>query len=294
MISTHHRTAMNLLPHCSQLKPVTGHVLEDLVRELHNAHLPWTENYSAYHSGGWKTVALYNRDGDSSHNDLEDCEPIRTEAAEQLPRLGRFIEGLGLRLMWARLLKLEPGACLWEHTDYGADNLRPLARLRLHLPLTTNAQATIELPSFSVHMAAGHFWKLAPHRVRHAARNAGSEPRVHLLLDCYIDSLLRAWCDEESLDATHVRRKPRLTNTARLKRYARADALLREGKSAQADVELRLAFHDFDLGEASSYDLLADYFAQRGDTQRAAHWLQQKSVFLNTNVVGHPFQQHAV
>lgn len=274
---------------CSQLDPVGHGTLAELAGEIGSIDLPWTENYSEYQSGGWKTLALYNGNGDSQSNDLEDGPVMPTEVARRLPRLRELIEPSGGSLMWARLLRLDPGACLWEHTDYGAANLRRDRRVRLHLPLVTNPRAVLVFPSHTVHMRAGHWWKLSPDEERHGACNFGDQPRLHVILDCYLDEPLGRRLRNESLDPACVEEKPELSSS-RLERLAlEADALLERGRLQEAEVVFRRAFHRYALGTVSSYDLLIDYFASRRHAERVAYWRVQRRVFLNANVPGHPF-----
>lgn len=280
-----------LVQACSQLEVIAPSRVAELAAEVSAAGVPWTENYSEYQSGGWKTVALYNSDGDPQHNDLEDGAPVPTELALRLPRLRRFIEGLGLSLMWARLLRLEPGACLWEHTDYGASNLRRAERLRLHVPLVTNPEAVLVFPSHTVHLAAGYLWKLSPDEVRHGACNFGVEARLHLILDCYVDAGLRSAVAGERLDPALVREKPAFSAAKRRQLFGAADTLVQAGELSQAEQLFRRTFLGYALGELTSYDLLSEYFESRGDAERAAHWRVERGRFLNTNVPGHPFYQ---
>lgn len=279
----------SVLRTCSQLHPIASEVLARIEAEVAALELPWTENYGAYQSGGWKTVALYNSDGCSQTNDVEDGTPRPTEVAMKLPAVRELIEGSGLALMWARFLLLEPGAYLWEHTDYGAVNLRSTQRLRLHAPLVTNPGAVLVFPSHTVHLSVGHWWKLKADSERHGACNFGTAPRLHLILDCYVDEALRGWLQGESLDPQHVREKPSFSRSRRMALEAEADALLREGHVSEAESVVRRAFHHYALGPTTTYDLLIELFERSGHRERVDHWRDQRPMFLNTNAPGHPF-----
>ncbi|AUX38150.1 MULTISPECIES: aspartyl/asparaginyl beta-hydroxylase domain-containing protein [Sorangium] len=282
-----------MLKYTSQLREIPRDVVAGMLQDVARADIPWTENYSRYQSGGWKTAALYNATGDSQENDLADGTPVPTEVVPRLPRVRAFVEGSGLKLMWVRLLRLDPGAFLWEHTDYGAHNLSRVPRLRLHVPLKTNPDAVIVLPSRSVHMKSGFLWKLSPHQTRHGACNRGSEDRIHLILDCYMNGTLEALVSREFLHPDALRDKPSLSEERFAELCRAADALARGGRPGAAEDLFRKAFHDHDLGSLSSYDLLARYHEERGDAARRDHWLGEKITFLNLNVPGHPFYQPA-
>ncbi|AUX48691.1 uncharacterized protein SOCE26_102320 [Sorangium cellulosum] len=282
-----------MLKYTSQLKAIPRDVVDGMLDDVARADVPWTENYSRYQSGGWKTAALYNASGDSQENDLADCTPIPTEVVPRLPRIRAFVEGSGLKLMWVRLLKLDPNAFLWEHTDYGAQNLSRVPRLRLHVPLKTNPGALIVLPSRSVHMKSGFLWKLTPHQARHGACNLGAEERIHLIMDCYINEHLEELVAQELLEPDTLREKPLLSDERFAALSRDADALMSEGRQSAAEDLFRKSFHYYNLGTTSTYDLLARYFEGRGDAARRDHWLEAKVGYLNLNVPGHPFYQHA-
>jgi len=276
-----------MIAHCSQLGAVPHDVVERLRQEVVGYDVPWSENYSKYHSGGWKTAALFNATGKSKENDLEDCHPVPTDLAKRLPAVRQFIETLELKLMWARVLKLVPQACLWEHTDYGAPHLTRAPRVRLHVPLQTQPEAVIVLPAHVVHMKSGFMWKLTPDAARHGACNDGTKDRIHLIIDCYVDDRLEALLAGETLDQDAVRAKPLLTTAALGNLEAQADRLLEQDRLDAVETLFKRAFHRFDLGALSSYDLLAQYFDRRGDTGRRDNWLAERAFFLNTDVPGH-------
>jgi hypothetical protein len=278
---------------CSRVDPVEHGTIVELTREIAALDLPWTENYSEYQSGGWKTLALYNSNGDSQSNDLEDGAVMPTDVARRLPRLRELIEQSSPSLMWARLLRLDPGACLWEHTDYGAANLRRDRRVRLHLPLVTNPRAVLVFPSHTVHMRAGYWWKLSADEERHGACNFGDQPRLHVILDCYLDAALSRRLSNETLDPACVEEKPPLSSSQREQLALEADALLQSGRRHEAESVFRRAFHRYALGAVSSYDLLVEYFESRSHSEGAAYWRGQRRVFLNANVPGHPFFEGA-
>jgi hypothetical protein len=278
-----------MIRHCSQLRAISLDIIENLRKELVGAGIAWSENYSKYHSGGWKTAALFNASGDSKDNDLEDCSPVPTELADRLPLLRSFLEVMDLELMWARILKLEPGACLWEHTDYGAPHLKRAPRLRLHIPLQTDEAAVIVLPSHVFHLKRGFVWKLCPDETRHGACNDGTEDRIHVIVDCYVDDRLRSLLACEILDPNTVREKPALTLESLLALEAKADEFLNRGQLEDAETTFKKAFQRFDLGALSSYDLLISFFDRRGHKKLSDHWSRERTFFLNTDVPGHPF-----
>lgn len=263
----------------SRLEAIPVETLAPMIDDLRSSKIPWSENYAEYHSSGWKTVALYNQNGDPLINDLVDCRPVPTAVLSELPAIREYLEHCPYSLMWARILRMEPGTYLWEHTDYG--DLQDTPRLRLHVPLITNPEALMVFDEEAVHMQSGYLWKLDPKRARHAAYNGGTESRTHLIMDCYVDQPLLERIRGEYLDDNSRRRFPQFEEQdfAMLSRDARA--LLEGGKQQEAEQLFLKTFHSFYLKNASSYDLLVRFYDQLGDRERRNHWIEQKKGFLN-------------
>ena len=86
-----------------------------------------------------------------------------------------------LEAVWgrSRLMGLAPGAIVPEHVDVGH---YWRTHLRIHIPVITNPGVEFTCEGETVHMAAGECWIFDSFRV-HDVRNAGTEKRVHLVLD---------------------------------------------------------------------------------------------------------------
>ena len=173
-----------------------------------------------------------------------------------------------------RIACLKPDARLWKHQDYvELDDGRK--RLRLHIPLTTNPEALIQFSKHAVNMAASWLWKLNP-TVNHAASQTGSEPRIHLVLDCYVDEALRRLQASEVLEQTHVREPPRISAQNRKDLLDRAQGLLEDEGIKNAEQLLMKSFHQYDLGDETSYDLLIDLYHNEGYNSREVYWIREK------------------
>lgn len=79
----------------------------------------WVEQYGEYQSGGWGTLSLLNQSGEAGDVTIADCEPVETDLLASMPATRQLLAGLGLHYMWARIARLNAGAYLWEHRDYG-------------------------------------------------------------------------------------------------------------------------------------------------------------------------------
>ncbi|WP_236207715.1 aspartyl/asparaginyl beta-hydroxylase domain-containing protein [Pseudomonas tohonis] len=98
------------------------------------------------------------------------------------------IERFGEGLRSARLLRLGAGASIREHCD--PDLGAPEGPLRLHVPLLSPPGVEFLVDGRQVPMAPGECWFIdlsRPHRVD----NPGPGPRIHLVLDCMMDTRLR-------------------------------------------------------------------------------------------------------
>ncbi|MCJ1239375.1 hypothetical protein MMC14_007371 [Varicellaria rhodocarpa] len=162
---------------------------------------------------------------------------------------------------------------LWEHRDY-VELDEEKKRLRLHVPLITNPKYIIHFSHFTVFMAPGWIWKLDP-TVSHAISNTSIDSRTHLILDCYKNRTLRKMLSSEMLEAEHMQPLPLLDAEERRKLLTQAQNLFTRG-SEKAEAHLLKAFHKFDLGKETSYDLLIDLYREMGFRTRENYWITEQ------------------
>jgi quercetin dioxygenase-like cupin family protein len=84
---------------------------------------------------------------------------------------------------------LEPGAKLHPHRDLTGASLNN--RLRFHVPIITNPGVIFQAAGEVVKMLPGDLWCLDTSYV-HSVENKGSESRVHLIIECDINSNIRS------------------------------------------------------------------------------------------------------
>lgn len=99
---------------------------------------------------------------------LEGCEYLRRVLASFDMVIGR-----------SRLMKLATGAEVATHVDF---NYHWYSRVRIHIPITSNAGVIFYCGDEQVHMATGESWIFDSWR-RHRVTNDGSEERIHLVID---------------------------------------------------------------------------------------------------------------
>ncbi len=256
----------------SQLGEIDGFILDALQREVLSSDIEWHEPYSEYASPGLKVAVLLSPDGKEDNFSWKDCSaPKATPLIERLPVLERLLDNFGFKIMASRLLKLEPGTYLHEHRDYVY--LEDVERYRLHVPIVTNAQAHIVMPGRRIHLSRGYLWKLNPKEAIHSASNFGSEPRIHLMLDCYQNEKLKHLIAQESLPVASIEGLPLLTSEERSWLLDNGRHLIEAGQVAEAENLILRQFCLRDLGDSTSYQLLYELFGSvSGTEQRLEYW----------------------
>lgn len=267
--------ASKLMESISQLTEIQPDVLRAMTDEIRSASINYKTVYGDYQSGGWHTAILYAPDGENNDGLVHDGEAKRTSLVNNLPVTQSFLEELGLDFFTVRIARNDHDSWLWEHRDYVELN-EEKKRLRLHVPLVSNPDAMMQFPQCKVHVAPGWIWKLDP-TVSHAISNTGTATRMHLILDCYVNSTLRHMLNKEILEEEHVQPLPRLNLEKRTKLLARAQDLFTRQGSEKADQYLLKTFHQFDLGTQTSYDLLVDFYRDMGFRSRENYWISEQS-----------------
>jgi LPS sulfotransferase NodH len=111
---------------------------------------------------------------DSVHGQM-----LPTRWLEGMPYLRQVLAGFGVVWSRSRLMRLAPDAGVPEHADI---NYHWHTRVRVHIPIFTQAEVRFHCDGQSVHMAAGDAWIFDNWR-RHHVENKASEARIHLVAD---------------------------------------------------------------------------------------------------------------
>lgn len=267
----------NLTEQVSQIFRLEDAQLRALQQEIASLDLQWTNVYSEYHTGGWQTLSLMNHTSEPTDTLIEDCEPVETTLLKQMPETRALLRSLGFRYMWARLAKCEANSFLYEHRDYL--QFPKQRRLRLHIPVMTNPFSSIVVDRTRIHLALGYIWKLNPIH-RHAAANFGKEPRIHIMLDCYVEETLEALLNAETLDPICVYRLPAPSEREIEETMSTAKRLAANGDHTQAEQCILKMFHEYNLTEGFAYDLVSSMYGALGDSHRSELWQHNKARFL--------------
>ena len=267
----------NLTEQVSQIFRLEDAQLRAVQREVASLDVQWTNVYSEYHTGGWQTLSLLNRTSKPTDTIFEDCEPVETSLLERMPETCALLRGLGFRYLFGRLAKLEVNAFIYEHRDY--QNLRNDRLLRLHIPVITNPFSSIVVDRTRIHLALGYIWKLNPIH-RHAAANFGKEPRIHIILDCYVDEALEVLLSAETLDPICVYGLPVPSEREIEETMVTAKRLASNGDHTLAEHSILRMFHEYNLTEGFAYDLVSRMYSALGDSHKSELWLHKKARFL--------------
>lgn len=173
---------------------------------------------AALSSGNWK--AHYNKkhyDGDwtilplrSILGNLDNAVSIHAGAGMRYqdtvllracPYLASVIDSFACEKTSVRLMKLNAGALIKEHTDH--DMHMEAGEARLHIPVQTNPEVAFYIQEDRIPMQEGECWYLnlsLPHRVH----NAGDTDRIHLVVDCIVNDAIRAMLDDTGLNRKDI------------------------------------------------------------------------------------------
>ena len=144
-------------------------------------------------SGDWCGVALRSASGRTddlfAHPDLRQAYSV-TPLLERCSYFREVLDHLGVTLRGVRLLGLGPGSLIRPHRDRGL--AYRFGELRLHIPIITGDAVEFKLAGEVIAMRPGECWYLDFDQV-HSVSTAGTDRRVHLVLDGLRDERSDHW-----------------------------------------------------------------------------------------------------
>lgn len=152
----------------------------------------WVPHFNtSYYQGDWSGAALRSVGGQAGRLYPD---PTARAAYADTPLLGRcpgaraVLDSLHCPLLAVRFLRLGPSSSIREHADLdlGFED----GEVRLHVPVSTDPAVEFRLDGHRIEMGEGEAWYMNLN-LRHSVVNAGSTPRVHLVIDCIVDAWLR-------------------------------------------------------------------------------------------------------
>jgi quercetin dioxygenase-like cupin family protein len=153
----------------------------------------WKPHYNTMnYEGGWSALPLYALSGNATSihatHAATGTQYRPTPLLERCPYLQSLLNTLEFPKRAVRLMRLEPGAVIKEHSDIQLAYEE--GGVRLHLPVQTNSLVEFHLDGERVILNEGELWYLnlsLPHRVS----NLGATDRIHLVIDGEVNAWLR-------------------------------------------------------------------------------------------------------
>src|SRR5215471_16112118 len=164
----------------------------------------WVPHFNKqYYEGKWKALALRSPTGRTNQiyrSPDQMREAVDTPTLTRCQYFRQVLDSFACPVLAARLLSLEAGSRILEHEDFyiGPE----YDQLRFHIPVVTDPGVEFFINNQRLVMREGEVWYVDfsfPHRVE----NLSARERVHLVIDCRINSWVRkmipvAW-DEVTL-----------------------------------------------------------------------------------------------
>ncbi|HEY3739418.1 MAG TPA: aspartyl/asparaginyl beta-hydroxylase domain-containing protein [Bryobacteraceae bacterium] len=161
--------------------------MQQEIRTLAEEH--WKPHYNvSNYEGGWGALPLYALNGKMDsiyavHSDglaSTGGKYLPTPLLEHCPYIASILNELEFPKRAVRLLRLESGAIIKEHSDSQLSVEE--GDVRLHIPVETNEFVEFYVQDERIIMNEGELWYLnlsLPHRVE----NRGANDRFHLVID---------------------------------------------------------------------------------------------------------------
>jgi len=167
-----------------------------LARDLASlSSVEWTHHYvRANYDGDWSVIPLRSPAGETHPIRMISADPtarsfVDTPLLQRCHYFRRVLESFACPLRTVRLMRLTPGSVIKEHAD--PDLRFEDGTVRIHIPVTTNAQVEFYLNGSRIVLEAGSAWYLRlsePHKVA----NRGRTDRVHMVVDANVNPWVEA------------------------------------------------------------------------------------------------------
>jgi quercetin dioxygenase-like cupin family protein len=158
------------------------------------------------YEGGWDVLSFRSPGG--GLNTL--AESVNNEAymdtplLDHCPTVRSLLNSLQCEKLSARLLNLQAGAVIKEHTD--KELYFEKGEARLHFPIVTNPFVEFYLDNDRLQMQEGSCWYInanLPHRLA----NKGNSNRIHLVVDCKVNDWLSDVFKKQCIEKSELKEK---------------------------------------------------------------------------------------
>ena len=165
--------------------------IDKLVKDLCLVGLDeWTAhpNKQAY-NGIWEITSLSSPSGDVKDIvAIENQDYIPTKLLERTSYIQTVLNTFKTKIEAVRFMKLGANSIIKEHCDKGSCFEQGYARL--HIPIKSNDNVEFLLSGKNVKMNLGSCYYINANNP-HSVINNGDKDRVHLLIDCHVNTWLK-------------------------------------------------------------------------------------------------------
>ena len=179
---------MSIIKHALLKIPVDVKSIQKEIEILQSGH--WQPHFNKHdYEGGWDVLSFRSPGGglNAFAESLNNEAYADTPLLEHCPSVRSLLDGLECEKLSARLLNLQAGAVIKEHTD--KELYFEKGEARLHFPIITFPFVEFYLDNERLQMQEGDCWYInanLPHRLA----NKGSSNRIHLIVDCKVNHWL--------------------------------------------------------------------------------------------------------
>lgn len=163
----------------------------------------WSQHYnSSMYAGNWTVLPLRSLGGSidniiSIHQGANDVPGYRnTKLLEQCPYIQSVLDYFECEKTAVRLMKLEAGAVIKEHSDHALSFEE--GEVRMHIPVVTDPAVEFWLDNERIMMQEGACWYLNL-SLKHAVYNRSATDRVHLVIDMKVNDWLKKLFAEKAV-----------------------------------------------------------------------------------------------
>jgi len=166
--------------------------LPAMQQEIAAGQVAWQSHFNkAYYEGAWTVLALRSPGG-SDHNIipdlLSDTGYQDTHCMTAFPSVSELLSRIQCPVMAVRFLNLQAGAVIKPHRDN--ELAFEKGEARLHFPVITNTRVSFNIENERIPLQEGDCWYINAN-ITHSVVNNGSTDRIHLVIDCKVNSWLK-------------------------------------------------------------------------------------------------------
>lgn len=177
----------------------------------------WQPHYNtSQYEGDWTTLSLRSINGNKENGIAIHSSSLQPNMAYQdtcflqnCPYLKSVIHFFECEKLSVRLMKLNAGAVIKEHTDY--EMSFEDGEARFHIPIITNNAVDFFIEDEKILMKEGECWYLNL-SLKHHVHNLGDVNRIHLVIDCKVNDWVNNLLNERSERKQEIPDKPGSVN----------------------------------------------------------------------------------